>query len=132
MLFHNKKYASALIDFTNLQKGNMHPTDMDGVIEYKDKCYVFIEYKYKDSEMPYGQELAYIRLANDVSPKPAMVIVAQHNGANGEGIIDGGNCLVRKYYTNQSGIWHPIKGTNVKVNELVKTFINKYGDKNDG
>lgn len=127
MLFHNKEYAGVLIDFTNLQKEKIHPTDIDGLIEYKDKCYVFIEYKYKDSDVPFGQELAYVRLANDVAPKPAIVIVAEHDGPNEEGVVDGGNCIVREYYTNHSGMWHPIKGTTIKVNELVKTFINKYG-----
>lgn len=48
-----------LIDFKGCAvDGGMYPTDIDGVIEYKDSKYIIFEVKYGDSEIPIGQRLA--------------------------------------------------------------------------
>lgn len=122
MLFNNPARASQLIDYTNLQKGNMHPTDIDGVIEYKNKCYVFLEYKHGNAPFPLGQELAYCRMANDVAPKPALVIVAEHYVDNPNEVVDGGNAIVRQCYYNKAHKWIT-PNQNMTVKELVEKFI---------
>ena len=38
--------AKQLNDFNGLQYGNITPTDIDGVIDYKDRAMVFLEIKF--------------------------------------------------------------------------------------
>ena len=53
---HNKRKMKQLIDFKGCaMDGGMYPTDIDGVIEYKDSKYIIFEVKYGDSEIPIGQ-----------------------------------------------------------------------------
>jgi len=39
--------ARQIIDFRGLTYGNITPTDIDGLIEYKDKCILLIEIKHQ-------------------------------------------------------------------------------------
>ena len=51
-----------LIDFKGLDiDGYIYPTDIDGMIEYKDSEYIIFEIKYGDDVMPLGQRLALLR-----------------------------------------------------------------------
>ena len=60
---HNKRKMKQLIDFKGCAvDGGMYPTDIDGVIEYKDSKYIIFEVKYGDSEIPIGQRLALQRM----------------------------------------------------------------------
>ena len=44
---HNKRKMKQLIDFKGCAvDGGMYPTDIDGVIEYKDSKYIIFEVKY--------------------------------------------------------------------------------------
>ena len=54
--------ARQLIDFSGLRYNKITPTDIDGFIEYHDEAIVFMEFKYGNAELPYGQKLALERL----------------------------------------------------------------------
>lgn len=63
---HNRHKMKQLIDFKGCAvDGGMYPTDIDGVIEYKDSKYIIFEVKYGDSEIPIGQRLALQRMVDD-------------------------------------------------------------------
>lgn len=111
-------------DFTGLRYGNITPTDIDGLIEYQDKCYVFLEAKLEGTSMPHGQELALVRLCDDVQRvKPSILILATHNTAIGRE-IDFANAFVEKYrYMGEWRVTSP--GTTVK--QLVDNFIARKG-----
>ena len=57
-MIKHQEYANKVINFNSLQFGNISPTDIDAVIEYKDKWFIFIETKFNKAEMPRGQQLA--------------------------------------------------------------------------
>jgi len=73
--------AKQLRDYSGLQfAGGITPTDVDGYLDFGNKVTVFVEFKYGDAPLPYGQRLALERLVDDVSmTKPAILIVAQHS-----------------------------------------------------
>lgn len=51
-------------DFSGLRYGKITPTDLDGFVEFDDQVFVFIELKYRDSEMKKGQRVALERLCD--------------------------------------------------------------------
>lgn len=94
-----------IIDFTGLQYGNITPTDIDGLIEYKGIAYAFIEMKYGVAEMPKGQKLAIERIINDFqkSGKLSAAFLCQHNVENPEIDILAAKTIVRSCYYDK--VW---------------------------
>lgn len=116
----HKARAVQARDFTGLRYGNITPTDIDALIEYKDKAYILIETKYKNAEMPYGQKLALERICDDLQKtKPALLILATHNYEVGEE-IDFAHCMVEKY--RYKGFWK-LPGKTPNVRQLIDSFI---------
>ena len=113
----NRQYANRVRDFSGLRYGNITATDIDGLIEYKNTCYIFIETKYKDAELPFGQRLALERLTDDLEKvKPVITIVATYSN---EGDIDVAHALVCEYRFR--GAWH--KRENTTTRELIDKFL---------
>lgn len=116
-LIRNRHRGTQCHDFSGLRFGNITATDIDGLIEYRGKAYIFIEVKYKDAGLPFGQRLAFERLCDDLQhQKPTVLIVASHED---EGDIDVERATVREY--RFKGKWKERNGT---TGELVKSFIN--------
>ena len=115
--------AQQINDFSGMLLGKITPTDIDAVIEYQDKAYIFIEIKYKDKDLPYGQRLALERLANDTikAGKKSIVLVAEHEVENTHQSVDTAQCRIRKYYFNNQ--WHIPKET-ITVIDAVYKFLN--------
>jgi hypothetical protein len=113
----NREYGTQVRDFSGLRFGNITPTDIDGLIEYKDKGYVLIETKYKDAKLPRGQELALERLCDNLqsAKKPTLLIIASHET---EGDIDVAETIVVRY--RFKGKWSRCRGT---TGRLVTAFI---------
>ncbi len=93
---YNRARARQLRDFSGILLGDITPTDIDGLIEYHNKAYIFIELKLKDADFPKGQRLALERLTDDLK-KPAICIVAIHEVSNPEDDIDVANTTVTEY-----------------------------------
>ena len=129
MAWRNRQRAKQLISFDDLEMGGgIHPTDIDGVIEYHDRCWIWIEYKYGDAELPRGQQLMLERLCDELSKqKPTIVIIGEHHEADPEQDIKAGEAIVREIYYR--GQWWLGKGTTT-VAEAVKWFIAK-GERDD-
>lgn len=114
----NRQYATQVRDFSGLRFGKITPTDIDGCIEYQDTCYVFIETKYKDAELPYGQRLALQRLCDDLERcKPAIAIIASHET---DGDIDVANTRVTEIRFRHE--WRHLK-TDTTTRALIDRFL---------
>ena len=119
----HRERAKQLRDFRGLRFRNITPTDIDGLIEYQNKAYIFIEVKCVGVELPYGQKLALERLCDDLQKtKPTIIIVCQHNTPS-ETDIDVAIAGVVAYRTN--GMWRNISGITVK--QMIVKFLEKYG-----
>ena len=92
-------------DFSGLRYGNITPTDIDGLIEYRGKYWIFIEVKYMDTILPFGQRLALERMVVDTSMggKCSVAIVAEHNMHDVKKSVLVAGCNVREYYYGRSG-----------------------------
>lgn len=115
-----RERAKQLRDFSGLQFGKITPTDIDGLIEYHNKCYVIIETKYVTAEIPFGQMLALQRLCDDLQKaKPTLLIIARHH-TEVDKDIDFAKCDIEKYRYRAK--WGTVE-TNVK--DLVEKFFKK-------
>lgn len=120
---HNRERAKQLRDFSGLLYGNITATDLDGLIEYKNKGYVFIETKLQGTLLDFGQKLALERITDDLtrSNKPAICIVSDHNINDPTRDIDVAKTIVREYRLR--GRWNT-PHNSYTTKQMVDWFIN--------
>lgn len=119
-VIRNRVYANQVRDFSGLRYGNMTPTDFDMVLDYHDKCWAYGEFKYKDTELPFGQRLALERQCDDMAKvKPALAIIASHDCAPSED-IDCANTVVSEFRFR--GKWR-VTETVTTTRELIDRFF---------
>jgi beta-xylosidase len=111
-------------DFSELRFENITPTDMDGVIEYKDRAYIFLEIKYLDKELPWGQRLFLERLVNDIAEtgKQAVAIVIEHSVRDISLSVPVADCKVREAYYHNIRQWKKIPG-EFTAGSYIKMFL---------
>ena len=119
--FENRDRAKQLISFQGMKYDSITPTDMDGLIEYHDECYVLMEFKYKGKELPYGQKLAFTRLADDLEKarKPTTLLICNHEVDNPDVDVIAKDAIVKQYY--YKGRWY--HGGNRTVKEVTDKFL---------
>lgn len=107
-----------IIDFKGLGvDGYIYPTDIDGLIEYKDSEYMIFEVKYGDCEVPRGQRLALQRMVDDFDKagKRAVVFICEHGVRDVSTPVVAAMCRVREVYNGSDHEWQkPEKFTTVK------------------
>lgn len=118
----NRERARQIIDFHGLRIRNITPTDIDGFIEYQDKAMIFLEFKYLDADLPYGQQLALVRLIDNIDKagKEAVLFVCEHNITNCDKDVIAENAIVRSFYYKKR--WYNGLGKTVK--EKIISFLN--------
>lgn len=102
----NRERARQIIDFSGIRYGNITPTDVDGLIEYHDKGIAFLEYKYGDTELPFGQRLALTRIADNIQKagENSTVLVCEHYVEDCNQDIQAEKAIVRELYF--AGRWY--------------------------
>lgn len=120
-IISNRDRARQIRNYKGLRYGNITPTDIDGLIEYKNKGYIIIELKYEAAELPLGQQLALERLTDDLerSGKSTICIVASHQEIDCNKDIDVANTFVSNY--RLKGNWYT---PNIQL--TTKQLIEKY------
>ena len=123
-VIQNTARKQQIIDFRDLRYGNITPTDTDAEIEYHDKAWIWIEYKYMDAELPYGQRLALERKVKDAEKagKEAIAIVAEHFVHDVNQSVQGDICMVREICYKQGYRWRP-PNYHCTVKQLTDRFI---------
>ena len=119
--YEHPERGKQLILFDDMvYQNNARPTDVDALIEYKDKAWVIVEVKHRNKPVPVGQEIAYERLAHDLSKtgKPTLYIVAEHSIDDPRQEVQLRTCSVRGFvYDNK---WYKAK---MSVGRLVDSFL---------
>tara|TARA_R110000803_G_scaffold25234_1_gene60272 strand:+ start:5678 stop:6076 length:399 start_codon:yes stop_codon:yes gene_type:complete len=122
-LIRNHREVVKAIDFTGVQNGNIHPTDIDCVLEFDNDILILIETKKKGNNIPVGQRLLLERLINSWHTNHGIAIKVEYTDEYiGEKSISLHRCLVTKYYINNK--WH-----EAPVHNKLVDFINKLGIK---
>ena len=113
-----------LIDFKGLEvDGYIYPTDIDGLIEYKDSEYILFEVKYGSAEVPLGQKLAIQRMVDDFTKvgKQAVAFVCEHTVRDAHKPVVAAWCKVREIYYGKEKQWRA-PDNEITVREAVDSF----------
>ena len=126
---YNRARAKQLRDFSGLLYGNITQTDIDGLIEYQNKCYIFYETKLKGNPLPFGQRLALERITDDLAKiKPTICIVSEHDIKDPNQDIYVSLTPVLEYRFR--GAWHTPKDL-INARQLSDWFINTFNGRNN-
>lgn len=113
-----------LVDFKGLDvDGYIYPTDIDGLIEYKDSEYIIFEIKYGDAAVPLGQRLALQRMVDDFTKvgKQAVVFVCEHTVRDANRPVVAAWCKVREIYYGGEKKWRT-PDREISVRQAVDSF----------
>lgn len=112
----NMERFSQQICFGGLRfERGIKPTDIDGFLEFDGIEFVFLEYKYKGKELPWGQRLALTRLFEVISQGKGNVlgIIAEHE-TESSSHVPGNTCRVKETWISSRGWRPPTKEITVK------------------
>jgi hypothetical protein len=118
---YNPARASQLVSFSDFRYGKITPTDVDGLIDFGGNSFVFMELKFNDTLLPYGQRLAIENMSMRLIRGGATVIaiVGEHQTPINEAIV-AANATVREYLYH--GAWQSPQ-THHTCKSLVDAFI---------
>lgn len=118
------KFAKTLVDFSGVRYKKITPTDVDVLIEYQNRVYILAEIKYKNANIPFGQELALERMADDLAKiKPTLLIHCNWESLINERIDLSSTNVVR--YRSEGKWVFPAKKLDFK--ELADRFLVHFG-----
>ena len=118
-MIENRERFNQFIDYSGLTFGTLHPTDIDGVLEYRNKGFILFEVKMNNVWMPQGQRIALTRITDALAmSKPAILFVARHNVLDPRVDVDASRCIVTEYY--YKGQWWRGEKT---LREMTADFI---------
>lgn len=83
---------------------------------------IFLEYKYKNNDVPLGQKIALTRNAdnNQKAGKKAVVMICEHNVEDYRQDVKASDAIVREFY--YAGEWY--KDGKSTVKQKIDSFIN--------
>jgi len=104
--------ARQLINFEGLNFGTITPTDLDGLIDYHNQQFAFLEIKSAGVPLLYGQQTAFERIVDriEMSGARAALFFAHHTVRDCDQQIDAARTLVIAFYESRRwssfpGIW---------------------------
>ena len=122
-LIRNSKEVVRAIDFTGVQNGVIHPSDIDAVLEFDNDILILIEVKKRGNEIPIGQKLLLERICSSWRTNRSVVLKVEYDDiyAQDQNVpLDG--CYVTSYY-------HRYKWVKTKEPYSLKGFLNYLGDR---
>lgn len=100
-LIRNSKQVKQSIDFSGIENGKIHPSDIDAVLEFDNEVLILIEVKRQGNIIPTGQRLLLERICDSWHTKKSIVLKVTHNFNNDDLDIPLRLCNLEKYYYNK-------------------------------
>lgn len=119
-LIRNRNQVKQVIDFTGVQNGKLHPSDIDFVLEFDNNVLILGEVKRKYNKIPTGQKLILERIV-DRWGEGGMALKVEHEYKDENTDIPLVKCFVTARYYN--GVW-----TYYKDSIDFITYLNKIGE----
>tara|TARA_R110000824_G_C15188304_1_gene674474 strand:- start:1010 stop:1408 length:399 start_codon:yes stop_codon:yes gene_type:complete len=108
-LIRNSNQTKQGIDFTGIEYGKIHPTDIDAVLEFDNEALILMEVKKKGNKIPTGQRLVLERIANSWHTNKSVVLYVTHSFKNDNKDIPLSECNVDRVYINKE--WKSLNKT---------------------
>ena len=121
-LIRNSNQTKQGLDFTGVENGKIHPTDIDAVLEFDNQVLILMEVKRIHNEIPTGQRLVLERICDSWHTDKSVVLFVTHNFKNENIDIPLSECKVEKFY--YKGKWH----LTINDDSLINT-LNRIGKK---
>lgn len=113
-------------DYSGLRFEKITPTDIDGLMDFRDSAWVIIELKQSGNEMPYGQRLALERLTDNLSTiKPSICFIADHD-TSADQEIEAAAAVVVMFRYNKRWVDDIRK---ITLRQAIDSFLQKQGIK---
>ena len=119
-LIRNSNRTKQGLDFTGVQNGKIHPSDIDAVLEFDNDVLILIESKHKGSKIPTGQRILLERICDSWHTKKSCVIKVEHDFDKDDIDVPIERCKVTAVYFN--GVW------SAKNNIDFVSYLNRLGD----
>lgn len=119
-LIRNSNKTKQGLDFTGVQNGKIHPSDIDAVLEFDNEVLVLIESKYKGTKIPTGQRILLERICNSWHTNKACVLKVEHDFDRDDIDVPIDRCKITGVYHN--GSW------TSKNNIDFLSYLNRLGD----
>tara|TARA_R100001463_G_scaffold53553_2_gene104584 strand:- start:23 stop:415 length:393 start_codon:yes stop_codon:yes gene_type:complete len=115
------KRAKQIIDFTGVQNGKIHPSDIDAVLEFDSKHLLLFELKKVGVQVPLGQRMMLERIIDawEDCGKIGTVVYCEHD-TKSEDTIYLKDCTVVGVYN---------KGESKAFKSDLREFLFMYGEK---
>ena len=120
-LIRSSKQVKQAIDFSGVQNGVIHPSDVDAVLEFGNKALILMEVKRRGNRIPTGQRLMLERIVDRWDK--GIVLKVEHTYYDVDKDIPLSECFITAFYTQKE--W---KGCE---NIPVVSFLNSLGKKWD-
>ena len=118
-LIRNSNQTKQGLDFTGIQNGKIHPSDIDAVLEFDNEALILMEVKRTGNPIPTGQRLLLERLCDTWHTSKSIVLYVTHNYMDDSRDIPLTNCSVNACYYNKK--WIDVD------NEPLRIVLNKLG-----
>lgn len=123
-LIRNSIDVRQTIDFTGVQNGKIHPTDIDAVFEFDNEVLILVEIKKSGNKIPTGQRLLLERICNSWHTHKSCVLKVEHKFYDRTKDIPLSECYVTSVYYD--GKW-----IETKNNPPLISYFNRIGHKWD-
>lgn len=121
-LIRNRNQIKQVIDFTGVQNGKMHPSDVDFVLEFDDNVLILGEVKRKYNKIPTGQKLILERII-DKWGEGGIALKVEHEYKDDKTNIPLEKCFVSaRYYKGNWTYFKKPKNFISYINEIGKYF----------
>jgi hypothetical protein len=121
-LIRNSNRTKQGLDFTGVQNGKIHPSDIDAVLEFDNEVLILIESKYKGTKIPTGQRILLERICNSWHTSKSCVIKVEHDFDKDNIDVPIDRCVVTEVYYN--GTW--IYKNNIRFVDYLNTLGNHW------
>lgn len=118
-LIRSVSQVKQAVDFSGVQNGVIHPSDIDAVLEFNDEVIILMEVKRKNNIIPTGQRLMLERIASKF--EKGIVLKIEHEHYDAETAIPLNKCLVTRFYIDKE--W---KNCNIGVVEFLQGLGKKW------
>lgn len=119
-LIRNSNQVKQAIDFSGVENGKIHPSDIDAVLEFDNQALILIEVKRLNNKIPTGQRLLLERISDSWKTDKSIVLFVTHDFKDDTIDIPLSDCSLNSYYYN--GSW-----LNAKKVTSLKTALNELG-----
>tara|TARA_A100000171_G_C2123887_1_gene142358 strand:- start:730 stop:1119 length:390 start_codon:yes stop_codon:yes gene_type:complete len=112
-LIRNSSQVKQAIDFSGVQNGKIHPSDIDAVFEFDNQALILMEVKRIGNDIPTGQRLLLERICDSWHTDKAIVLKVTHSYPYNDRDIPLAECMVERCY--YKGEWIDRKGPLVSA-----------------